>query len=206
MVTCVRSDKYGIRYFFQKLGPAIEKIGQFLSLADIENDEVVQYRLTMDRNDAHEFHKAIGLAAHGVGVGSFVYLRRVFERLIYSRFEKYKEAEGWADAQFYPGRMEDKVMLLNGHLPEFLVENRKIYSILSVGLHELDKKTCLHWFMVIKQSIPIILEDDKKKNCNEGRIFPTQSLGLKLNVIERIPQQIPQHSNFDQMLSSHYFR
>jgi hypothetical protein len=52
---------------------------------------------------------------------------------------------------------------LKDHLPSFLVENRKIYSILSVGVHELDEKECLNWFEVMKQSIIIILEDDKKK-------------------------------------------
>ncbi len=53
----------------------IEKVGQYPSLATIANDEVSQYRKDMNPIDAQEFHKAIGLAAHGVGVGSFVYLR-----------------------------------------------------------------------------------------------------------------------------------
>ncbi|MGV0910591.1 hypothetical protein [Martelella sp. FOR1707] len=132
-------------------------------MADIANDEVAIYRKDMERLDAQEFHKAIGLAAHGVGVGSFVYLRRVFERLIEKRFVESKEAEGWEDKQFYAVRMEDKIDLLKGHLPEFLVENRKIYSILSVGIHALDDKTCLGWFDAMKQSIIIILEDDRKK-------------------------------------------
>lgn len=98
-----------------------------------------------------------------LGVGSFVYLRRVFERLITTRFEEFKASEGWSDDQFYAVRMEDKIDLLKDHLPSFLVENRKIYSILSVGVHELDEKECLNWFEVMKQSIIIILEDDKKK-------------------------------------------
>ncbi|WP_166433994.1 hypothetical protein [Roseovarius spongiae] len=141
----------------------VEKIGQHPSLADIANDEVAQYRKTMAKLDAQEFHKAIGLAAHGVGVGSFVYLRRVFERLITNRFEEFKSAEGWDNSRFYAARMEDKITLLQDHLPDFLVRNRKIYSILSVGVHALDEKDCLKWFDVMKQSILIILEDDKKK-------------------------------------------
>ncbi len=83
--------------------------------------------------------------------------------MIDKRFEEFKEAEGWEDSQYYTVRMEDKIQLLEDHLPEFLVENRKIYSILSVGIHALDEKTCLGWFDVMKQSIIIILEDDKKK-------------------------------------------
>lgn len=162
-IICARSRAHLIRYFFRKYKFTVEKIGQHPSLADIANDEVAQYRKNMAKIDAHEFHKAIGLAAHGVGVGSFVYLRRVFERLITTRFEEFKGAEGWKNKQFYAVRMEEKISLLDGHLPEYLVKNRKIYSILSVGVHELDERECLKWFEVMKQSILIILDDDKKK-------------------------------------------
>jgi hypothetical protein len=162
-IKCVRDDSHKVRYYFLIKKLVVQKIGQYPSLADISNDEVSTYRRNMDKGDAAEFHKAIGLAAHGVGVGSFVYLRRVFERLVYKRFEEFKSSEGWEDKQFYAVRMEDKISLLNAHLPDFLVENRKIYSILSVGVHELDEQACLSWFDVMKHSIIIILEDDKKK-------------------------------------------
>ena len=160
---CARSNAHVLRYFFRKGTNTVQKIGQFPSLADIANDEVSQYRNLMSKADANEFHKAIGLAAHGVGVGSFVYLRRVFERLIYKRFEEFKTPESWKDADFYNVRMEEKIDLLKAHLPDFLIENRRVYSILSTGVHELDEKTCLQWFEVMKQSIVIMLEDDKKK-------------------------------------------
>jgi hypothetical protein len=162
-IECVRNPAHNISYYFRIKSLIVQKIGQYPSLADVANDEVLAYRKGMDKSDSAEFHKAIGLAAHGVGVGSFVYLRRVFERLIHKRFEEFKLVEGWEDRSFYPVRMEDKVDLLKDHLPEFLVENRKIYSILSVGIHELDEKKCLQWFGIMKQSIIIILVDDKKK-------------------------------------------
>lgn len=163
-ISCSRNKYHRVYYYFRIQELVVQKIGQFPSLADIANDEVAEYRKVMEKIDAQEFHKAVGLAAHGVGVGSFVYLRRVFERLIDKRFEEFKETEGWEDEQYYAVRMEDKIQLLKDHLPEFLVENRKIYSILSVGIHALDDKTCLGWFDVMKQSIVIILEDDKKKS------------------------------------------
>lgn len=162
-ISCSRNEYHRIHYYFRIENSVVQKIGQYPSLADIANDEVATYRRAMETSDAREFHKAIGLAAHGVGVGSFVYLRRVFERLIDKRFEDFKSAEGWEDADYYSVRMEEKIQLLKDHLPEFLVDNRKIYSILSVGIHALDEKNCLGWFDVMKQSIIIILEDDKKK-------------------------------------------
>jgi hypothetical protein len=162
-IVCVRDDSHVIVYYFLINKMTIEKVGQYPSLATISNDAVSPYRKDMQDEDSREFHKAIGLAAHGVGVGSFVYLRRVFERLIYRRFEEFKAQEGWDDSAFYGVRMEDKIAILKDHLPEFLVQNRKVYSILSIGVHELDEETCLSYFEAMKQSIIIILEDDKKK-------------------------------------------
>jgi hypothetical protein len=43
------------------------------------------------------------------------------------------------------------------------VDNSKIYSILSIGIHELDEDACLGYFDVMKQSIIFILDDDKRK-------------------------------------------
>lgn len=162
-ITCVRNKLHNVYYYFLIKLMKLQKIGQFPSLADISNDEVAQYRKGMDSEDAREFHKAIGLAAHGVGVGSFVYLRRVFERLISGRYKEFKDVEGWKDEEFLSLRMVDKIKLLKDHLPAFLVENAKIFSILSIGIHELDEETCLGYFDLMKQSIIIILDEDKKK-------------------------------------------
>ena len=172
-ITCVRSEYHIIRYWFGIKKLEIEKVGQFPSLASVANDAVSQYRKNMDTEDSNEFHKAIGLAAHGVGVGSFVYLRRVFERLIYKRFEDQKDLEGWSDNQFYNLRMEEKINFLKDKLPIFLVENRKVYSILSIGIHELKEETCLSYFEAIKQGIIMILEDDKliREQIERRKIF-----------------------------------
>jgi hypothetical protein len=106
---------------------------------------------------------AIGLSAHGVGIGSFVYFRRIFERLIASRFEEFKNSEGWDSEEFKRLRMSERVAFLKDHLPPFLVENQGIYSILSLGIHELDEMQCRQYFPIIKASIILILDEDKKK-------------------------------------------
>ena len=76
-------------------------------------------------------------------MGSFVYLWRVFERLITRRFEEFKVEEGWNDAKFVGKRMSEKIELLEHYLPDFLVRNKKVYSILSRGIHELQEEECL---------------------------------------------------------------
>lgn len=160
---CARHKHHVIYFKLRISNLCIQKIGQYPSLADIANDESKIYRSVLTAEDSAELHKAIGLAAHGVGIGSFVYLRRIFERLIIAHFERFKQHEGWDDAEFYPARMEDKIGLLKDHLPPFLVSNKRIYSILSIGIHELEEKQCLSFFEIMKQSIIFILEEDKRQ-------------------------------------------
>lgn len=165
IVTCGRNDSHRMRFYFVLNEMKIQKIGQMPSLADIANDEAKQYKKELSKVDSFEFYRAIGLAAHGVGVGSFVYLRRVFERLIYTRFEEFQASEGWDSTAFKSMRMDEKIGFLKNHLPDFLVENSKVYSILSKGIHELEEQTCLAAFGFLKDSIIMILDEDKKKKA-----------------------------------------
>jgi hypothetical protein len=160
---CARSSNHKVYFNLHFEEASIHKVGQTPSFADIAIDESKEYSKLLDKLDTAEFHKAIGLAAHGVGIGSYVYLRRIFERLISKRFAEYKDVEGWDEEVFKKLRMKEKIEHLKNHLPEFLVTNAKLYSILSLGVHELDEKDCLAFFPVLKQSTIWILEQDKKK-------------------------------------------
>lgn len=163
IIQCARHDQHVITFNLRIRNKAIQKVGQFPSFADIANDESKQFLSVLSVEDAREFHKAIGLAAHGVGIGAYVYIRRIFERLIQSRFEEWKEREGWADEHFQKMRMGERIDLLKEHLPNFLVKNKKLYSILSLGIHELNEKDCLGFFSIIRLSTIFILEEDKRK-------------------------------------------
>jgi hypothetical protein len=162
-ITCVREDHHRIRYNLLVHNMTVMKVGQHPSLADIAINETRQkYRTVLRGDNWSELYKAIGLAAHGEGIGSFVYLRRVFERLIQSRFDEFKSKEHWDESAFQSQRMDEKIGLLKDHLPRSLVETRKIYKIFSSGIHELKNETCLEFFDVGKRSIIMILEDDLK--------------------------------------------
>lgn len=163
-LSCARNKSGHTITFYSLLSKGtLQKIGQYPSFADIALDESKDYSKLLDKEDTSEFHKAIGLAAHGVGIGSYVYLRRIFERLIAKRFAEYRDAEGWDDASFKAMRMKERIEHLKDHLPEFLVSNAKLYSILSLGVHELDEADCLAFFPILRQSTIWILEQDKKK-------------------------------------------
>jgi predicted ribonuclease YlaK len=122
--------------------------------------ELGSLRKSLASEDAREFTRAIGLAAHGVGIGSFVYLRRVFEKLIDRRFRAH-EAEIDAD-QYARSRMVEKIDLLKAHLPTFMVENKSIYGILSKGVHTLSDEICRQAFPMMRDTIVMILEEDAR--------------------------------------------
>ncbi|MDT2019746.1 hypothetical protein [Methylocella sp. CPCC 101449] len=167
---CARDREHALYYFVRIDDLIIQKVGQLPSLADIANDESKTFRNVLERSDSRELHMAIGLAAHGVGIGSFVYLRRIFERLILKRFTAHKDAMGWQDAEFVKLRMAEKITFLSSFLPAFMVKNAIIYNILSKGVHELNESECLKYFEILKQSIVWILQQDQEAKAEAEKI------------------------------------
>jgi len=127
-------------------------------MADIEQGQVQHYRSVLDKAHYQELNRALGLASHGVGIGSFVYLRRIFERLVDEARAKASEEADWDEDAYSKARMDEKIQLLKSYLPEFLVEQRGLYGILSLGIHSLDEETCLTHFPVIRTGIELILD------------------------------------------------
>src|SRR6185295_18307248 len=146
---CSRVHSHVAYFHFRLKKHVLTKIGQSPSMADISESELRPYRKVLNNEEYRELTRAVGLASHGVGIGSFVYLRRIFERLIEdARSESMKEA-GWDEAVFQKSRMDEKIELLKSRLPEFLVEQRKLYSILSKGVHSLTENDCLEAFPIV---------------------------------------------------------
>lgn len=135
------------------------KIGQFPTVADFHIGEVKQYSKVISNEKLKKLTRAIGLAANGVGIGSFVYLRRIFEHLIFEAYETGKTAGKLDESEFQRARMDRKIELLRDFLPAFLVDSKDMYSILSLGIHELDEKTCLAHFDTLRVGIEIILDE-----------------------------------------------
>lgn len=137
---------------------SLEKIGQYPSLATLSMYDVKQYQTVLAKDTFRELTKAIGLAAHGVGIGSFVYLRRIFEGLVEEAHVEAMVQRDWDDELYGKSRMGEKIELLADYLPSFLVENKSMYGILSKGIHELSEDVCLAAFPVVKVGIEIILD------------------------------------------------
>lgn len=169
-LVCGRNPKHKLYFLFTAVGQSIQKIGQLPSIADLNLFDVQKYSKVLERIYFQELTKAIGLAAHGVGVGSFVYLRRIFEFLINEAHNTAMSETGWDEDSYLKARMSEKIALLRAHLPEFLVDNKGLYSILSKGIHELDEEECLAAFPVVKVGIEIILDDKLEKSNREKKL------------------------------------
>ncbi len=138
-------------------GYKFKKVGQFPSVADLSFPELKEYNKILSKDDLKEFKRAIGLHAQGIGVGSYVYLRRIFERIIDTAKGK-AISEGTIDEQTYKdSRVDERIKMLANYLPKALVDNPVFYGIVSKGIHELSEEDCILYFPVLKDFIFMIL-------------------------------------------------
>lgn len=154
-------------YIFRIQNSKLIKIGQSPSVADLVKKEIEKYR-SFNENIYKELNRAIGLSAYGIGVGSFVYLRRIIEKHIVSPIlQELLEKENLTQEDLAQSDFKKKIDLAKNHLPEFLVDNKKIYSILSKGIHQLEEKECNDLFPILKTAIEIILDEKIEKQNRE---------------------------------------
>jgi hypothetical protein len=146
-------------YYFLLDERSLTKIGQFPSLEDIQAGDLRRFRSVLPKDDLRELKRAGGLFSHGIGIGSFVYLRRIFERLIVNHRIIY-ESQGGVITGWDRLRIDEKIEALKSVLPPALVKHKAAYGILSRGLHELDEETCRRYFPVVRAAIVQILEQD----------------------------------------------
>lgn len=167
----LRCKRTGVYYTYQVIfnNEFIEKFGQFPSLADINIGIIRGYDEVLSQEKLREFVRGIGLRAHGVGIGSFAYLRRIFEYLIEQEHLTALHEEDWDEDSYKTSRMTEKIDLLKNYLPEFLVENRDLYSMLSLGIHELSEEECLKYFDALKMGIQEILDEKVINKQREKR-------------------------------------
>ena len=60
----------------------LEKVGQEPSMADLQMFDIEKYKKVLSSDSFRDFSMALGLHASGVGCGSLLYLRRIYETLI----------------------------------------------------------------------------------------------------------------------------
>jgi hypothetical protein len=159
--TCQRD--FTVYLYVLKFGTEkVTKIGQWPSTADIAFGELRTIDKSLDDDDRRELGKALGLHAHDTAIGAFVYLRRVFERMVRRAHER-QSAAGHPVDGFDGMRMDERIAALKDELPEKVVQNSAVFSVLSVGLHELTEEKCAQYFPVLKAVLFQMLEQEEHK-------------------------------------------
>jgi hypothetical protein len=169
---CVRNQSHKILFVFCLSNNSIEKVGQHPSIATLSFNEIKRYKKLLGDQLFSEYSKCIGLFAHGIGIGSFVYLRRIIENYILKRaYAQAKNQEDWSEEKFLSARILERIQMVKNFLPKIFYENKIIYSILSKGIHELTEDECKSFFSplraIIEMSLDEILaEEEKLKKLN----------------------------------------
>ena len=160
---CTMDNKHHLDYIVKTEGNEMMKIGQFPSVADLSFPMLDEYKKDIDDQSRKELHRAIGLHAQGIGVGSYVYLRRVFERILEAAKVE-AESEGIVDISEYDSmKVSERIKLLKDYLPDMISSNPKIYGIVSKGIHEMSEEECNKYFPVLRNSILLILDQWAEK-------------------------------------------
>ena len=133
------------------------EIGQYPSFADLSYDDINKYRSIL-KDVFIEYRKALGLYAHGIGIGSFVYLRRIIEKLVFEKYKQVASEINVSENDFLGSRFDERIDILKDHLPDSLVKNKNVYGIISKGIHELNEEECKGMFPGIKMGIELILD------------------------------------------------
>lgn len=173
---CSRNEEHKLIFNLIILHKKIIKIGQYPSIRNIDSKVISKYRKILNEKDIEDLNKAIGLFSHGIGVGSFVYLRRITERLLHRIYDENKmsicKKENISEEKFKSIRVSEKFNMLQNYLPKDF-NSYQIYRILSKGIHELEEEKCIEYFPIIKQLVYLILDENiriKEKKENESNI------------------------------------
>jgi hypothetical protein len=150
-------------YVFYIIDGTITKIGQYPSIADLIKPGIQKYKAVIETNLIKDWQRAVGLRAHGIGAGSYVYLRRIIENMVNDAFELALKDKKINQQEYVKSRWPEKIKMLSEYLPNYLVENRKVYGVLSKGVHELSEEECSDYFDVMHTSIEIICEEKLAK-------------------------------------------
>lgn len=167
---CSRDESHQILFVFRSNDGVLQKIGQYPSIADFAATDLRKYRTVLGNEGSKELNRAVGLASHGVGVGAFVYLRRVFESQIEAAHKIAASGSVWDEESFLSSRMEEKILMLEPQLPEFLVKNRKMYGIMSVGVHKLTEAQCLEAYPIVWIGIELMLDEQLERLTRQKKI------------------------------------
>jgi hypothetical protein len=183
---CARDKSHYALVYLRCDSTSIMKIGQYPSLRDLHIQDYDQYSRILSDEKRRELRTAVNLASHGVSIGAFIYLRRIFEDLVASALDRAVKEGFSIPENWNRSPMDEKIVLLHDFLPSFLSENKIVYGILSKGVHALEEAECASYLSVIQESIELILDERLSDYQREKR---AKTLRNEVNTIHRSIKQ-----------------
>lgn len=170
---CTRNAAHKVTVILLVTDAMVVKIGQHPSLADISQPHLNVYKPIIGLERVKELRKAAGLFSHGVGAGSLIYLRRTLESIVALALEDAVSSGFQLAAEFEKQRFEDRVRSLSDFLPEAFVANRKLYGVISAGVHSLDEQQCLSIFPLAIRGIEMALSEEliRREKLKRAKLF-----------------------------------
>ena len=158
---CTRCNENEIIFLIQIQDESISKIAQFPTELSLMSKDLSKYlkKWILSEEKVDELKKSIISYSNNYAIPAYLYLRWVFEYLINTIFEETKIEYWITEDIFKDKKMVNKILLLKSHLPDFLNENKHIYSILSKWVHELSEEECINYYEILKESLILILDE-----------------------------------------------
>lgn len=170
---CAMDNNHILDYVVRTSANEMIKIGQYPTIATLSFPELKEYKHVIDDESRREFGTALGLFANGVGIGSYVYLRRIFEKIVFKCAKEAIDDGIISQDDFEKAHMDERIGMLKDILPAIITENRTLYGIISKGIHELSEEACLAYFPVLKECIYLIIaqwEQQRKERETRKRL------------------------------------
>lgn len=156
--------KCGEKHYFSVLleSDFIVKYGQYPSYSTQNVKKVEKYKNLISKYYP-ELTKSLNAYSQGMGVASFVYLRRILEWIVEEKCSDDEKTLKFVDKL---KRVEEREKII----PDILEEiKNQIYTVLSKGVHEYSEDDCLNMYDAVFFVIESILENELMKKEKEKR-------------------------------------
>jgi len=161
---CSRHANHILNVVYKVETDTLVKIGQSPSIFEIQRGEFKKYKKILGEN-YNDLYNAIMFYSSHFGVAAFAHLRHILENyFMKGAQEQCEKLPNWDKEIYREAKFIEKLQLLKSNLPETLVQNPRIYSIISKGIHELSEDECLLNFEAVKECIFLSLDDTIEEN------------------------------------------
>lgn len=168
----------------------VTKIGQYPTMLSVKGFDFDKYKKQLKRYDAYEDYKNADLSmANNFHAGAYTYLRRVYEKQLNYYVEKDKPV-------LTDNRTETKIKAVKSNFDPRIHEHlNNLYSILSIGIHELDEEESKDYYEYLKAMIDMQLQYEKAKDEEDKQ---TKSLSTKIsNIVNALNKRKSKNDKID---------